>query len=113
MRGTMADNLLSFNTAREGHTIDAAAGSHEIDLWVPSLPISGGQYFWNVRMWDADRGTTLIDTAFQYPLVINDDGRSTGVVNLDHAWTLDERTSSKLTLSTRPSASPEMTESVA
>lgn len=77
---------LSFNSARRGRTFEVAEGLHHFTLDIPSLPLRGGQYFWNVRAWDAVSGATLIDTPFQYPLVLDDGGRSTGSLTLPHEW---------------------------
>lgn len=50
------------------------------------MPFTGGQYLWNVRMWDADSGRAEIDTPFRYPMAIDDGGCKTGVVCLNHEW---------------------------
>ena len=51
------------------------------------LPLAGGQYFWNVRLWDAERGTIELDTPFDYPLLIDDGGEATGMLTLQRTWT--------------------------
>ncbi len=88
MRAAVGDNLLSINSGRDAITFDGTVGEHTATLRLPTLPVCGGQYFWNVRMWDADRGTTELDTPFRYPLVVDDEGRATGALSLDHTWSL-------------------------
>ena len=58
------------------------------------IPLAGGQYFWNVRVWDADSGTNELDTPFNYPMVINDEGKATGAMCLEHGWSFESLTSS-------------------
>ena len=86
MRASVAENLISLNSARDDRYFDGRAGAHEIRLDLPALHVAGGQYLWNVRMWDADSGAALIDTPFRYPLVVNDGGRGTGALSLVHDW---------------------------
>ncbi|MBU0716929.1 MAG: hypothetical protein KJ749_01665, partial [Planctomycetes bacterium] len=86
MRASVHENLLSLNSGRDQITFDGSIGEHTVALTLPDLPVSGGQYFWNVRMWDADRGTTELDTPFRFPLVVDDEGRATGALCLDHDW---------------------------
>lgn len=81
------ENSLSFNSARNGRTFTLSEGLQHVTLDVASLPLRGGQYFWNVRVWDADSGMTLVDTPFQYPMVLDDGGRATGNLALPHDWT--------------------------
>lgn len=88
MRASADDNLLSLNSGRSGVFLDVQPGTHTFELSLPQLPVRGGQYFWNVRMWDADRGTTELDTPFRYPLVIDDEGLATGTLALAHDWSL-------------------------
>jgi lipopolysaccharide transport system ATP-binding protein len=94
---------LSFNSARRGRIFEVAEGVHHFTLDIPSVPVRGGQYFWNVRVWDAGSGATLIDTPFQYPLVLDDGGRATGSLTLPHEWRA--RTASAASAWTRPTAS--------
>lgn len=88
MRASLSDHLLCVNSGRDGVTFDAPAGEHTVTLTLPTLPLTGGQYFWNVRMWDADTGAAEVDTPFRYPLSIDDEGCKTGVVCVDHDWSL-------------------------
>ena len=88
MRAAVGDNLLSINSGRDAITFDGTVGEHAVILRLPTLPVGGGQYFWNARMWDADRGTTELDTPFRYPLVVDDEGRATGALSLEHRWSL-------------------------
>ena len=92
MRASASDNLLSLNSGRDGRFFEGHAGAQTIVLTLPHLPVCGGQYFWNLRVWDADRGTTELDTPFRYPMVVTDDGPQTGALSLEHAWgVLEER----------------------
>jgi len=86
MRATIAENLISVNSGRSDTYFDGRVGSHKVRLTLPTVPVSGGQYLWNVRMWDGDTGTPLIDTPFRYPMVVNDGGRVTGALSLPHHW---------------------------
>ncbi|MFQ5414614.1 MAG: ABC transporter ATP-binding protein [Phycisphaerae bacterium] len=79
-------NLVSINSGRNGITFDAPAGDNDVVLSLPALPFAGGEYFWNVRMWDADAGTTELDTSRRFPIVIDDGGTATGMVALPHEW---------------------------
>ncbi len=97
LRATASDNLLSLNSGRSGITFDRQAGEHVISLRIPGLPVCGGQYFWNVRMWDAATGTSELDTPFRFPLLVDDEGRGTGILCVDHQWDGgDERTNPSL-----------------
>lgn len=88
MRATTADNLLSFNSGRSGTPMRLSKGENRIVLQLPSLPVSAGQYFWNVRVWDANSGVSEVCTPLKYPLVISDDNASTGLMSLEHTWSL-------------------------
>lgn len=87
LRASVGDNLLSLNSGRGGRMFDAAAGEQTVCVTLPALPLAAGQYFWNVRIWDADRGTTQLDTPYRYPMVIFDDGPAMGALSLEHHWT--------------------------
>jgi hypothetical protein len=87
-RAEGGDNALSFNSARNGRIFTLSKGLHHLTLDVPSLPLRGGQYFWNVRVWDTQSGIALVDTPFQYPMVLDDGGRATGSLTLPHEWTV-------------------------
>lgn len=86
LRSAAHEAVASFNSARSGVTYSVSPGQHSLSLDIPALPISGGQYFWNVRVWDAKRGVLELDTPFQYPMVVYDAGRSSGMLCLDHTW---------------------------
>ena len=86
LRATPRDNLLSFNSGRAGRYFDLPAGTHTVALHVGQLPLASGQYFWSVRVWDADRGTTELNSDRSFPLVVDDQGRGTGILAVDHAW---------------------------
>lgn len=87
MRTAAEENILSFNSGRDGLTFDGRVGEHKVRLALPQIPLASGQYFWNVRVWDGDTGETQIDTPLQFPLVIDDEGRATGRLTVDHEWT--------------------------
>jgi lipopolysaccharide transport system ATP-binding protein len=89
LRVTDRENLLSFNSGREGRVFRADAGPQAFVLDLPRIPLCGGQYFWNVRLWDAERGVTLADTPLCFPMVVHDGGRACGKLVLDHAWSHD------------------------
>lgn len=91
MRAAVHQNLLSVNSGRDELTYRGDVGEHRVSLNLPTIPLSGGQYVWNVRLWDADSGKALIDTPFRFPMAINDGGCKTGVVSLPHRWSFDER----------------------
>jgi len=88
LRASASENVLSFNSARDGLMFDVAAGTHRVTLTLPRIPLAGGQYFWNVRIWDAKTSESLLDTPLRFPMVIDDEGRATGLMTLDHAWSL-------------------------
>jgi len=91
MRASSSENLLSVNSGRDGLRVCGEVGEQTILLSMPGIPVCSGQYFWNVRVWDAERGTTEIDTQFKYPLVIDDEGRATGTLCVDHEWSITGR----------------------
>lgn len=66
--------------------LDGTVGDHRVTLALPRIPLAGGQYFWNARMWNAETGETLIDTPMKFPMVIDDEGHATGALALDHEW---------------------------
>ena len=88
LRAAAEENLLCFNSARDAVTIDGCEGELKVLLALPHLPLAGGQYFWNLRVWNLDSGETEIDTPLQFPLVIDDEGRATGRFTLDHEWSI-------------------------
>ncbi len=88
MRATVSENLVSINSGRDGVMIHAGSGVQEVRLMISGLPVRGGQYFWNVRMWDGDSGEMLCDSPFRYPLCIDDGGHATGILCIDHEWSI-------------------------
>jgi len=86
MRAAELGNVLSFNSGRDDRTFDGTVGTHTMTLSVPRLPLCGGQYFWNARLWDAATGDTILDTPMRCPMVIDDRGRATGQLVLEHDW---------------------------
>lgn len=87
MRSEAQTHVLSLNSGRAGVELSCAAGTHTFLLELAQLPVCGGQYAWNVRVWDNDRGTTEADTPFQYWLGVDDEGRATGALTVAHEWT--------------------------
>jgi hypothetical protein len=90
MRAASNDPLLSFNSARSGAKLQVDAGETRVVLSIPSLPVAAGQYFWNVRVWDAVRGEVILDTPFQHTLLVHRDRPATGMLCLDHSWRCDD-----------------------
>lgn len=86
MRAKANENLLSFNSGRDDCYFDGRAGEHCLTVTLPEIPVSSGQYFWNVRMWDADKGNIILDTPFHTAMVVDDGGRATGALCLNHQW---------------------------
>lgn len=86
IRRALGELVVSLNSGRSQRFYSAGVGAHRIEINLPSFPLAGGQYFCNVRAWDADHGTTLLDTPFRYPLVVHDAGRATGLFCLEHEW---------------------------
>jgi len=86
MRASVAENLVSVNSGRDDTYFEGRPGRHTVRLEFPALHVAGGQYLWNVRLWDGDTGAALVDTPFRYPLVINDGGGATGALSLAHDW---------------------------
>ncbi len=86
LRASAGENLLSFNSGRDDREFHGMPGAQTLTLALPSLPLSGGQYFWNIRMWDAQSGETILDTPLKYPMVIDDEGRATGRLTIDRTW---------------------------
>ncbi len=89
LRVSAHENMLCFNSGRDGLTINGRTGVYHLTLTIPQLHLSGGQYFWNVRIWDKESGETLLDSPHQWPLVIDDEGRATGNLALEHEWTFE------------------------
>ncbi|MFQ5463943.1 MAG: polysaccharide ABC transporter ATP-binding protein [Phycisphaerae bacterium] len=86
-RVSAGENVLCFNSARSGEAFKCPAGDSSIALHVPALPLAGGRYFWNVRIWDLDSDETIANTPFRFPLVVDDDGNATGRLCVPHRWT--------------------------
>ncbi|MCP4589272.1 MAG: ABC transporter ATP-binding protein [bacterium] len=82
--------MLSLNSLRDEVEFSADAGDGRALVRLPRLPVSGGQYFWNVRIWDADHGTIEVDTPFDYPLIVDDGGRAAGLLCIDRTWSAGE-----------------------
>ena len=90
-RAAGGENLATFNSGRDGADLSLNCGMQRVGLSIPVLPLSGGQYFWNVRIWDTDSATTELDTPFRFPMVVDDGGHATGALTLDHEWSVATR----------------------
>lgn len=77
---------LSVNSGRDSVPFTCDRGRHRFTLELPSLPVCGGQYAWNLRAWDMDRGTTELDTPFQFGLGVDDEGRAAGSLTVPRYW---------------------------
>ncbi len=88
-RAASGENLVTCNSGRSDAFLTLEPGRHTVTLELTALPLAGGQYFWNVRIWDGDLATTELDTPFRFPMVVDDGGRATGTLALEHAWWLD------------------------
>ncbi|MEK6676069.1 MAG: polysaccharide ABC transporter ATP-binding protein [Planctomycetota bacterium] len=86
VRAASQELVLSFNTGRANRSLALESGRHQVLLTIPEVPLCSGQYFWNVRMWDGDRGATLVDTPMCFPMVMDDEGKGTGRLALRHEW---------------------------
>lgn len=86
LRTSTSENLLSFNSGRDDVTFSAKPGVQTVTLSLPAIPLCGGQYFWNLRMWNAETGTTILDTPLCYPMLIDDGGRASGILAIDREW---------------------------
>lgn len=89
-RASIGQKVLCFNSGRDNRFCNGDSGVSTVTLTIPAIPLAGGRYFWNVRMWDAAGGTTELDTPFCFPMVIEDEGRATGSLSLEHEWTFDD-----------------------
>ena len=94
-RASVGQNALCFNSARDDRFFESREGVNRVTLTIPTIPLAGGRYFWNVRIWDADLGTVELDTPFSFPMVIEDRGGATGLLALEHEWSFDRGDSSK------------------
>lgn len=89
LRSASGQALLSINSGRDGRYFACRPGEQIIELSIDSLPLAAGQYFWNVRLWDADSGRCELDTPYCYPMVIQDKGRACGLIKVSRRWTYD------------------------
>ena len=78
--------VLCLNSAQQGVTYDAPTGAHEVKICLPSVPLSAGNYFALVRLWDADRARLIGQTPHKFALQIDDRGRGAGLLALPHTW---------------------------
>ncbi|MCH7526875.1 MAG: ABC transporter ATP-binding protein [Planctomycetes bacterium] len=86
MRRHLGEHFVNFNSGRDACTFDAPAGNGCVRILMTALPVAGGQYYWNVRLWDHAQGVCLVETPFRFPLVVEDDGRHTGMLCIEHSW---------------------------
>lgn len=98
MRAKANENLISLNSGRDDLFINSKEGEHRLTVTLPEIPVSSGQYFWNIRMWDADSGTIILDTPFRYAMVVDDGGAATGALCLDHDWSHEHLSTGKVSL---------------
>ncbi len=88
LRAATGNQLISINSGRDETFFRVAPGAHEITLALASVPLAPGQYFWNLRLWNADTGATLVDTPFRYPLAVDRSAIATGALCLPHEWVI-------------------------
>ncbi len=105
-RVSAGENVVCFNSARSGEEFKCAAGANEIALHIPALPLAGGRYFWNVRLWDLGSDETIANTPFQFPLVVDDGGNATGRLCVPHRWTRTSNCASKAARDVGPTEDP-------
>jgi len=80
------EHVLSINSARDGHYLRGSGGANIVALELPMLPLAGGRYFWNIRVWNVDTGQTLLDTPYRYSLMIDDGGNGAGWLAIPRRW---------------------------
>ncbi|MCC7293156.1 MAG: ATP-binding cassette domain-containing protein [Phycisphaerales bacterium] len=80
------DVLASFNTGRDGHAVSIDRHQSELKLFIDSLPLAGGEYVCNVRIWNGDTLAVEVDTPFLAGFVMDMPQRPTGMVQVAHAW---------------------------
>jgi lipopolysaccharide transport system ATP-binding protein len=89
LRSVAGQSVLSLNSGRDGQSLRGEPGRNTVHLWLADLPLARGQYFWNVRMWDAGTGTCELDTPFCHPMVLNEEAAACGMISLDRRWRED------------------------
>ena len=67
-------------------TYDAPAGLHRVTLSLPSLIVSSGTYYAQVRLWDAQACKLLAESPYKFTLQVEDQGKATGMIALPHEW---------------------------
>lgn len=82
--------IISLNSARDGVAISGTSGER-VCLAIDSLPLCAGQYAWNMRVWSASDGALLLDTPYEYPMIISHDGNKAGagLLALDRQWSVE------------------------
>lgn len=80
------DVLVSCNSGRDGIALSISGHHQELRLSMASLPLAGGEYVCNVRIWNADTLAIEVDTPFLAGFVIDPPDRPTGMVQVEHAW---------------------------
>jgi energy-coupling factor transporter ATP-binding protein EcfA2 len=86
LRGIGYENLLSLNSGRDGRPLSLDHEDNIVALKLADIPLAPGQYFWNVRVWDAKNGQTLLDTPFRFPFVLAGGPVTGGLVQVEHSW---------------------------
>ncbi len=81
--------IATFNSGRSRRYFRLVIDQNIVRLRLGSLPISSGQYFWNLRVWDTEAAKTELDSPFQCPLIVDDGGCTTGMLSVEHDWVGD------------------------
>ncbi len=78
--------FVNFNSGREDRLYDAPAGRSRVRVRLPALPLAGGHYVAWGRLWDNTECSLVAESPARVPLLIDDEGRPTGVLALPNAW---------------------------
>jgi lipopolysaccharide transport system ATP-binding protein len=78
--------FVTFNSQQQNVYYDVAAGTNQITLKLPGLPVASGNFFAQVRLWDAAQCRLLTETPFRFTLQVEDGGQTTGMLALPHEW---------------------------
>jgi ABC-type polysaccharide/polyol phosphate transport system ATPase subunit len=90
LRAATGERIASFNTGRDGVPVSFRSGENRLTVELPFMPVGAGHYFWNVRIWDAERGVALVDTPLKFPLYVEQTVGTTGLLALPHRWSFTE-----------------------
>lgn len=86
LRAATGERIASFNTGRDEVPVSLRPGENTLTVELPFMPIGAGHYFWNVRIWDAERGVALADTPLKFPMYVEETVGATGLLALAHRW---------------------------